>query len=159
MSAKTCSLTLGLAGVLLAGCSTGGQTKKPAPRWAAEVREVRERLGTLLAKEDEEFLLEYGELLREHGVELNLVFGDRLVAGGGFMLLTTRSRESKDWILVDDSEREVRVPKGHFVRFLVRGEVLEAAPAEDASEGIVFIGLGEEAALIRMNTGTMRRVS
>lgn len=124
-----------------------------------EASKARARLSSMLAiEDDDDFVLACAKLLAEHGVEMPIVFGNRHVLGSGFSFMTDASN-GPDWVLRDGDEREVRVPKGRFAKFLHRGRVLDAAPTApgEAAEGVVFIGLDDTVAFISMKTGLMKR--
>lgn len=135
--------------------------------WAArasamdDAAKARARLAEIVAiEDDDDFLLACGKLLAEHGVEPAIVFGDRHVVGSGFDLMTKASK-GPDWVLRDGDEREVRIKKGRFVKFLSRGRVLDAAPtdADEVAAGHVFIGLDDTASFVSMKTGRAKRLN
>lgn len=134
--------------------------------WALEQRtmddtagKARARLSSIVAIEDDnDFLAACIELLGEFGLDVPLVFGDRLVVGGGFMLLNEKSKGA-EWVLLDSQgDREVRIPKGRFVKFLHDGKMLDAAPAPTPNDGVAFVGVDDAATFVDMRTGRVRRL-
>jgi hypothetical protein len=153
------NVVAGMFGAVLLAAASSAVTARALQPVESPAKEVRERLQSLVAiEDDDEFLAACLKLLEEHGLTIALNFGGLHPLGGGFDFMVSESKEG-DWVLRASDEREVRLPKRRFVKFLSEGQVLDQAPAdaEKLAKTILFIGGTEIATFFDLRTGLMKR--